>query len=1211
MHQDSTVKPIIVDITKTSNTVENISTPAKSDLLQTNTDVAQVLHTSDADSDNEDYGKNYHNYSALEGENSFSTSLKTSLEIDDFAQFCRDYPEAYATEAHWRELHIGSGIANDIIALNLKSVGGHLASELILGNIEVTRTNSGVANQSTLRSYGHILEGGWWCNGVDVLGRSDQSNWGQLKPDKPGFDPVRQREIKYQSPTGIPSGIYALRLPRRIKELHCQDEAILNGADWEFWHYVREMGLPLILCEGAKKTAALLSQGYLAIGLAGVWNWGKKGEDLDARGKKILEFIPEVKFFAEVPRDFTICFDQDTKHQAKVGVNQAITKLSWKLKELDNEIKILSWLPKLGKGIDDVIARADGKERLDLIIENALPFIEWSALQLNQLNTSADLVLNQPRLGDIKIPVDANDIKIRSPKKTGKTHTIASILNALPEGTLKLVISHRIQLGKALCTRFNLPYVDESGEAAQAQKYLDGYALCIHSLHEYSKANFHYEQWKGAVIVLDEVVQMVWSLLTDPNMKNNRVRIINNLKKLINFALSTGGKLIYADADLNDPTVQFIRGLIEVPTKSFTVVNDYVFSDDAWRVCNFTQSTPNALIKTAFDKLKEGKKIFFCLSSQKVKGKYSTQYLGIAIKKRFPDLKVLIVDSQSVNDPQHEAFGCTQSSKVDGKDVMILDQICVNYDVVLTSPVIETGVSVENPHFDFVFGVFGGVQPEANARQHLSRYRPAVPRFVWFRATSSNQIGNGAIYPGGILKDERQRQSRIVKDLKEAGLSFDIESGQVNTPCMNLYVRLGAYINYTAKNYRQSAINNLELEGHIIGHDFLPGDDNLVMPSEGEQSQIKTELKEGCDIAYDDDCTATSNAVEIDPVQLETLSKKAEKTKAEIRSLRKAYLKKSYGAEEVTPELIKADDKKLYGKLNLLFYWSSQGRDLLSKIDILKAEKAHKYSDGEIFMLDFKSVSRKVAFLDLIGLNDLMKLDDYNPKDCREVQKACDVILENFYRFKTEFFPQTSLSVLRKDIEATPIKVVQKILGWVGLKAVRGIKKGVDGHREQFWRLAVPAFDNVPEYKTIFDYWRTRDLERLEKHEASKQAELEQLASDEECRKAFEAAAIAAPAPMPEMTEEESIPPCFSPLDVTLGHVAALGKMLTNKAHELKGEIVAEARELLAHLVSEFAPGGWWREEIKSRFGESCKWLNNWIDAIGDIEAEKLALSGL
>ncbi|AKN61726.1 hypothetical protein WB44_12170 [Synechococcus sp. WH 8020] len=51
------------------------------------------------------------------------------------------------------------------------------------------------------------------------------------------------------------------------------------------WRWFLRQGVPLFVTEGAKKTAALLTAGYLAIGLSGVWNGCQK----DKKGRSHLK----------------------------------------------------------------------------------------------------------------------------------------------------------------------------------------------------------------------------------------------------------------------------------------------------------------------------------------------------------------------------------------------------------------------------------------------------------------------------------------------------------------------------------------------------------------------------------------------------------------------------------------------------------------------------------------------------------------------------------------------------------------------------------------------------------------------------------------------------------------------------------------------------------------------------------------------------------
>jgi putative DNA primase/helicase len=53
-----------------------------------------------------------------------------------------------------------------------------------------------------------------------------------------------------------------------------------TAIDREFWGWFLSTELPLIITEGAKKAAALVSAGYAAIALNGVWGWGTNEKDM-------------------------------------------------------------------------------------------------------------------------------------------------------------------------------------------------------------------------------------------------------------------------------------------------------------------------------------------------------------------------------------------------------------------------------------------------------------------------------------------------------------------------------------------------------------------------------------------------------------------------------------------------------------------------------------------------------------------------------------------------------------------------------------------------------------------------------------------------------------------------------------------------------------------------------------------------------------------
>jgi hypothetical protein len=1005
------------------------------------------------------------------------TETETELRAK-YQTFLENYPEAKLIYKHWKDLEL-SGIDDGIKALNYISVEGNTTYSYILSDVE-KRINTGGLTASTMRMYGHLYAGGMVCKTVDLINSRDESEWCQVKPNQPR--PGKNgKPVKYEAPKGKKGNLtelYALKLPRHIKEKFCEDPLVLDGQDWGFWQYVRDKGLTIVITEGSKKAAALLSHGILAIAVSGVWLWGVS--EKDGNGKVInRELIPALQYFVDVPREWVVCFDSDAKHKTVVGVSKALNSLGFAIKKQKSTVSVMSWNGAIGKGIDDVIFNA-GKDYLDIIYQAKIPFIEWGTSNLNKLLIDADLLINKEKIGILDIPADRNLIFIKSDKNTGKTWAISEWLKQFSEGEQKriLAIVHRVQLGRALCEKFKLPYVDDKTEQSQIDKLVYGYGLCINSLHPFSQARFNPDSWKGAIIVLDEVCQLIWHLLTDPNMKQQRVRVFNNFKLLLNTVIKSGGKIICADADLNDIAVNFICSLIDGNKKRYIIVNEYKYKNP-WKICNFTGTTPGSLVKVAFDQLKRGKKLLFCLSGQKIKAKYGSQYLSEEIKKRFPELKVLIVDGQTVADPQSPAYKCTER----------LNEVLLDYDVVLCTSVIETGVSIDIDRFDAVFGIFSGLQTANTVRQFLARYRKPVPRFIWISKKGLSKVGNGMIWANGILRDEKTRQAELKDYLRQNGLQEDLETGGFSfDPFTTAWAKFGAFINYTNRNYRESILNGLREEGHIICDNVLPTLDYepIQLPSESEEKALRKEIAEGCKEAYRVDRVETTKADDIEPTQIETLKKQREMTVKERRELRKASIKQSYGVETVTEELVKADDKDLYNRLYLFYLWS-KGRELMPKLDIRKYELAKKYGDGRAYLVDLKSYRDKVEALDTIDFDALLELDNFD-KNNETLQECFNVILDNFWKFQKLFFPLTGKWKIEQEILENPMEMAQRIVGWVGLAFVKGKRVGSDGNRVQMWHK--PAC-KVIDANQVCEYWYNRDLERLQKHETEKAKERE------------------------------------------------------------------------------------------------------------------------
>lgn len=132
-----------------------------------------------------------------------------------------------------------------------------------------------------------------------------------------------------------------------------------------FWEWVKQHPeIPIILCEGEKKAACLLSLGFVAIALPGIWN-GRVGiQDFDER------LHPDLVPMAQAGRKFIIFFDHETKPKTRWSVFQATIRTARVIESAGCKCEI-ALLPGPEKGVDDFVV-ARGKD-VKLAKESTVP----------------------------------------------------------------------------------------------------------------------------------------------------------------------------------------------------------------------------------------------------------------------------------------------------------------------------------------------------------------------------------------------------------------------------------------------------------------------------------------------------------------------------------------------------------------------------------------------------------------------------------------------------------------------------------------------------------------------------------------------------------------------------------------------------------------------------------------------------------------------
>ncbi|WP_164929403.1 VapE domain-containing protein [Gloeobacter violaceus] len=193
---------------------------------------------------------------------------------------------------------------------------------------------------------------GWACQGLDPSKDWKPMEWGCLKLDtehqrenhqKPG------KRIKYEHPSGQPTRAFFLDVPAEVAAL-VAERAGLEPPAGAFWPWVLASRLPIVITEGAKKAAALLSIGLPAVALPGIWGGCRKGDRNVAASLR-----EDTARLADAGCPILFCFDNDVKERTIQDVKNAIRKTSALIVERGGRAGKLGF-PGPHKGIDDYLA---------------------------------------------------------------------------------------------------------------------------------------------------------------------------------------------------------------------------------------------------------------------------------------------------------------------------------------------------------------------------------------------------------------------------------------------------------------------------------------------------------------------------------------------------------------------------------------------------------------------------------------------------------------------------------------------------------------------------------------------------------------------------------------------------------------------------------------------------------------------------------------
>jgi hypothetical protein len=874
------------------------------------------------------------------------------------------------TVAEYHELAVGSAIHHALIEANFIHIEGVLVYSYLFISEQIKRKNAGRVTDGFLKQYQHAESGGLWISGLDPQNNWQPMEWGRFKPTNPRINAEKGKLVKYESPPKTPNRVTYFDIPDCIWDLvqkryniKCNNSPLSSRLTDRlhpllFWEWViRHPEIPIILCEGEKKAACLLSLGFAAIALPGIWNGRVGKKDFDER------LHPDLLPLAQKGRKFIILFDYEEKLQTRWSVFQA-TLRTGKAIEAAGSVCEVAQLPGMEKGVDDfVVARGDDASALlTAIVDDAKSLTDYQrSFYLSHRGLSnkykPHVRVNVKYLSqEVELP-ESGLVVLGSDMGTGKTELLSKWRDSHPQ-TRFLNNGHRVNLLKNLANRLKTEMYSDLGYTGLAKA--NALSITIDSLHKLCTDSLTY----GCVFI-DEACQYLTHLLHSKTCKEHRAEIL----EVLEYIVYNAPLVVIADAHMDDVTVDFFRAMRPPEEKPFIIKNEWKNGDRP--IYWYEGDNSSALVAQISAALMLGKKVMVVSDSkrfikklekslsmplvveasnadpslqpplfndnisddpsqlpQKTDDKKASGVKASQLPQKVDDKKTSGVKAsqlpQKIDDKKTSGDKASQlPQKIDDKKTSDINQplriwaihsensgseenvafikditnAVKSLDALLASPSLGTGVDIPEYHFDAVFGVFHGVsQTATECAQQLWRYRPNVPIHVWV-----------APRPPFGYKDTNA--SKIKERLLQTNemtaflIRIDRETGRRGA---EKDWALDAYCQIQAK--RHQSINNLRADLRNL----LTEMGNVIIPMGTEENKLAQEQLKNAGIALDAayyNAVASSN--QISATEYRSRQSKDYLSPEEIYECEKFRIKDAYGME-VTEILVEKDNS---GKL--------------------------------------------------------------------------------------------------------------------------------------------------------------------------------------------------------------------------------------------------------------------------------------------------------
>jgi len=516
---------------------------------------------------------------------------------------------------------------------------------------------------------------------------------------------------RYHQPKGKSLEIFFPRITVRIWKLVAEKAGLsmpkfpvvgLKGEALQFWEWVENTNCPVILTEGEKKAAALISRGYAAIGLPGInsgyrvtekGDWITKPDGTQYQRATAWELDLALQPLDTAGREITIIFDYRAGDYSESPEFKAASTTA---KLFKNARAKIGELPGPDKGVDDFLVAggdidaviADAKNYRKLAIQN-----QW---RRNRQYTP-DRIINS-RYFHALAPAVGTIMAIKSGLATGKTQWLKDVIASNPNGKI-IVLGSRNGLLLQTAEKCGFYHLNAHNGYQMFKNPDARLCLCFDSLLKLPP-----EIFEGAIIILDEAESVLRHLLMSLTLRRDREAI----KERFAIACRESDRIVLLDGHLTDYTVNLVAKL--AGNKTVTKhLNEFKGNCPKVSVYETDSATPTAAEKQDFINLIASSGCPVIATDCSVA---EAEALAMTLTERYGE--GLLICSKNSNEPAQTAFQTNPDDWVDQH----------NPGWLMYTPTLENGLDISKcTRFTEVFGLFCGLLGVNSLIQMLRRVR--------------------------------------------------------------------------------------------------------------------------------------------------------------------------------------------------------------------------------------------------------------------------------------------------------------------------------------------------------------------------------------------------------------------------------------------------------------------------------------------------------